>query len=215
MYIGDEGSVILSNFLRGCASIRALNLRGNKISPSGFVSIFSSLGENSVIAELSLEWNDIGRDSSGLQQLLEFCGRSQSIRKIDLRNNSINAVDGDILGQLIRENHSLVFMDLRWNALGNKGARVILDAVRNSKNILKVDLNGNTVSDELIRELQDCLESNIKADPNALKNYENIFAGQTRQNLVPNGTHEFSSSDNRGMTSEGFLNGHQHVSFLA
>jgi Ran GTPase-activating protein (RanGAP) involved in mRNA processing and transport len=208
MYIGDEGSVILSNFLRNCSSVRSLNLRGNKISPSGFVSIFNALGDNSVIGELSLEWNDIGRDSSGLQQLLELCKRSQSIRKIDLRNNSINAVDGDILGQVIRENHSLVFMDLRWNALGNKGARVMLDAVRNSKNILKLDLNGNTVSDELIRELHDCLESNVKADPNALKNYENIFAGRTRENMVGGGTHEFSSSDNRGMTSDGFAAGH-------
>jgi hypothetical protein len=73
MYIGDEGASILAGFLRQNTHIRTLLLDGNKITPSGFAAIFSSLSLNSSLTEISARFNSLGNgDTSGLAALYEF-----------------------------------------------------------------------------------------------------------------------------------------------
>lgn len=199
MYIGDEGAVILANFQRNCPTIKSLNLRGNKISPSGFVSIFGGLMDNQILSELSLEWNDMGKDSSGQIQLAEYAKIARSLRKLDLRNNGISGQDTDSIGKVIRDCKTLVYIDLRWNALGNKGGKILLDAIQTNNSLLKVEQNGNTISDDILTQIGIELEEHIKQDPNGLRNYEDIFmktVGGTSANFYSGG--HSSSIENTG-----------------
>lgn len=43
MYIGDEGAIELAAFIRGQPNISMIDLKGNNISPRGFIELFNSL----------------------------------------------------------------------------------------------------------------------------------------------------------------------------
>ena len=134
---------------------------------------------------MSLEWNDMGKESSGLMGLLDFVSMNKSLRKLDLRNNSITGVEADTLAKILKSSQSLVMIDLRWNALGNKGAKILYDAVKNSPWILKLDLNGNTISEEILREIDAEIEMHNKANPQGLRNTPDIFNGTNTMTSGP------------------------------
>lgn len=71
-YVGDEGAMVLANFLRNNPHIKTLSIRGNKIGPTGFTAICEALRGNIEISNISVEWNEIGKEARGLAALYEF-----------------------------------------------------------------------------------------------------------------------------------------------
>ena len=125
--------------------------------------------------------------------LLDFISLNRSLTKLDLRNNSISGVEADTLAKAQKSSQSQALIDLRWNTLGNKGAKILYEAMKACPWVLKLDQNGNTISEEILREIDAEIEMHNKANPNGLRNHEDIFIKTNTMTSGFNGTDGFRS----------------------
>lgn len=84
------------------------------------------------------------------------------MKRVDLRNNSINGLDVEPLAGLFVANQSINSMNLSFNELGNKGASTLIDGLKKNNHLIRLDLNGNNVSDAIQEEIDGLLRQNGK-----------------------------------------------------
>jgi len=65
-----------------------------------------------------LEWNQIGRDESGMEAINEVCEFLGTVEELDLQNNKLGKESGKAISELLRMGNSrLRYLDLKWNEL--------------------------------------------------------------------------------------------------
>lgn len=165
-YIRDEGCKILGDFLAINPEISHLELKGNNITSKGLVFILEGLQQNFKIKSMNLEWNYLGMEPSGLELLVNFLKKNQSLQHLDLKNNKISGNDaGRVLGELLTSSKSLLVLDLRWNEIGTLGAKSILAGLKENSSLKVLELAGNNVSEDILQEISSILEKNRQSNP--------------------------------------------------
>lgn len=65
-----------------------------------------------------MEWNQIGRDESGMEAINEVCEFLGTVEELDLQNNKLGKESGKAISELLRMGNSrLRYLDLKWNEL--------------------------------------------------------------------------------------------------
>lgn len=160
MSFGDDGARLLGEFLEKNRQVEALELRGNAISSEGFVNICEGLFGNNSLKSFSVEWNNIGSGTRGVEMLADFIAQNNSLEYLDLRNNKLNTSAAPSISEIVRNTISLSTLDLRWNELGNHGAKAILEALETNSKIQYIELGGNNITEDLIGQINSRLEHN-------------------------------------------------------
>jgi len=160
MSFGDDGARLLGEFLDKNKQVEAIELRGNSISSEGFVNICEGLFGNNSLKTISVEWNNLGSGTRGIEIFSEFIAQNNSLEYLDLRNNKLNTSAAHAISNIIRNTISLATLDLRWNELGNHGAKAILEALEQNSKIQHIELGGNNITEDLIGQINSRLEQN-------------------------------------------------------
>ncbi len=64
--IGDEGCIVLANFLNKYTTVTDLELKGNNIGGAGITAIANLIRNNYSLKSISLAWNNLGMHENGL-----------------------------------------------------------------------------------------------------------------------------------------------------
>ncbi|OMJ83411.1 hypothetical protein SteCoe_15680 [Stentor coeruleus] len=158
-FIGDEGCIMVAQFLRENLGVHNLELRGNSISSEGLRQLASVFRGQNFIRSISLEWNNIG---DGVGALTESLIYSSNLQNLDLRNNRIGPDGASYISRFIETSSSIVKIDLRWNEIGVLGAKKILSSISRSRSLKTIDLSGNKIPEDLILQIEQQLKGEEK-----------------------------------------------------
>ena len=152
-FLGDSGAERLAEFLSNNFYYTEIKLRGNNISSRGFTMICNALKRSTHLESLSCEWNLIGDQLKGLEELHSLVQRVPTIQSLDFRNNRINSTAAHIICSIIRDALHLRHFDLSWNEIGQEGGLQILETLRQKKRPINVELKGNKIDPEVLKEI--------------------------------------------------------------
>lgn len=158
-FIGDEGCIMVAQFLRENLGVHSLELRGNSISSEGLRQLASVFRGQNFIRNISLEWNNIG---DGVGALTESLIYSNNLQNLDLRNNRIGPDGASYISRFIETSSSIVKIDLRWNEIGVLGAKKLLSSISRSRSLKTIDLSGNKIPEDLILQIEQQLKGEEK-----------------------------------------------------
>lgn len=164
-FIGDEGCLLVGQYLKENLGVHTLELRGNSITIEG-LRYLSPVLRQSFVRSISLEWNNIG---DGVGVLTEALCYNSSIQSLDLRNNRISPDGASHLARLIENSTTLTRIDLRWNELGVLGGKKILAAVPRSRSLKNIELSGNKIPEDIIMQIEQQLRTEEKYSRNEEK----------------------------------------------
>lgn len=165
-YIRDEGCKILGDFLAINPEISHLELKGNNITSKGLAFILEGLQQNFKVKSMNLEWNYLGMEPSGIEMLVNFLKKNQSLQYLDLKNNKIAGNNaGAALGELLTSSKSLMVLDLRWNEIGTLGAKSLLAGLKENSTLKVLELAGNNIPEDILQEIVSILEKNRQNNP--------------------------------------------------
>ncbi len=88
-FFGDVGVEELARQLENNATVKSLDLRGNRIGGSGARALAAMLERNTALQRFCVEWNSLGTDAAAFEELASAVGRSPSLKEVDLRNNRL------------------------------------------------------------------------------------------------------------------------------
>ena len=157
-FLGDRKAHEVAERLKSDDEVRTLVMRGNNIGAEGAVALSDMLKVNRGLTSVNLEWNHIGYSDHAMASLSAALEVNDSVRELDLRNNSINHEGARVLSQGLSLNTTLHKLDLRWNGIGDAGAAAIAAAIRSGRSGLQtILLAGNKCSDESVRDVEAAL----------------------------------------------------------
>ncbi|OMJ85977.1 hypothetical protein SteCoe_12611 [Stentor coeruleus] len=185
-FIGNEGCIIVSQFLHENISVYNLELRGNNISSEGLRHLGNVFRGQNFIRSISLEWNNIG---DGIGALTESLIYSNNLQNLDLRNNRIGPEGASYISKFIENSTSIVKIDLRWNEIGVLGAKKLLSSISQSRSLKIIDLSGNKIPEDLILQIEQQLKGEEK-----LKKIENKYKTEVR---LPRTENRYPKSEDR------------------
>jgi len=144
-FFGDVGIAELAKLMKDNTSVKALDLRGNRIGAIGAVALAKMLKENSSLEALCVEWNSLGSDVGSFEALAAAIGESASLRTVDLRNNRLSDQCALALFRALKFNTSIHTVDLRWNNITHVLVSTIIDTLRHNQTIDTLQLSGNAL----------------------------------------------------------------------
>ena len=174
-FIGDEGCILVAQYLRENLGVHSLELRGNSITFEGLKSLASVLRSQSFVRNISLEWNNIG---DGIGILTDALIYNNSIQSLDLRNNRIGPDGAGHIARFIENSSSIIKIDLRWNELGVLGAKKLLISIPRSRSLKNIELSGNKIPEDLILQIESIVKSEdkyLKSDEKYAKTEEKFY----------------------------------------
>ncbi|KAM4662735.1 leucine-rich repeat-containing protein 45 isoform 2-T2 [Discoglossus pictus] len=140
--------------------IKHLDLKGNNLRTEGAEALGKLLRQNSSMTSLTLEWNNLGVSEHGFSLFCDGLAYSQTLQKLDLRNNQINHKGAEELSMALRRNFTLQELDLRWNNIGLLGGRAILSCLETNRSLRKLELSGNNIPSDLLKAIEQGIEHN-------------------------------------------------------
>ncbi len=117
---GDEGGVLLANWLRLNSSIKLLEMIDTKITLHTCKAFSNALQSNETLNTVTLDYNDLGDE--GAQYLSIGLSWNPSIANLSLKYCNITENGGVVIGnEMIGKNQSLVSLNLQGNPIGPNG----------------------------------------------------------------------------------------------
>jgi Ran GTPase-activating protein (RanGAP) involved in mRNA processing and transport len=116
--IGDGAAAALARVIPGC-SLTALDLSWNEINSAGAAALAEALLLNTTIASLDLSWNAIGSTSDKTRRvatsLAALLSQNTTLTHLDLSQNQLSSADCGVIGEGLRNNHSLLGLHITGN----------------------------------------------------------------------------------------------------
>eukprot|EP01012_Entosiphon_sulcatum_P049455 TRINITY_DN68078_c0_g1_i1.p1 TRINITY_DN68078_c0_g1~~TRINITY_DN68078_c0_g1_i1.p1 ORF type:complete len:352 (-),score=104.51 TRINITY_DN68078_c0_g1_i1:46-1101(-) len=158
--IGDDGVMVIAEFLKRDQRLRTLELLNNSISAKGCTFLGRMLTQNDTLTNLMLDHNDLGDD--GIAALGEGLKWNSSVAHLSLQYCGIGPSGGEAIAKTIIRSSSVRELFLKGNAIGPTGVIAVAHAVAKSMVLQKLDLSDNAfgIDLEAIEALRDGIESN-------------------------------------------------------
>eukprot|EP01133_Synstelium_polycarpum_P014187 gene14187-16727_t len=143
----DEASRLFGQAFATNTSIVSLSLNLNDLGDVFGAALGLSLLSNNTLCLLDLSNNSIGLD--GATHIVSALETNQTLRLVNLcQNNKITNAIGQVVGQVLRSNHSLVQLELAGVGMSNTGAIAIADAIAANVHLRRLNLGDNAIQDE-------------------------------------------------------------------
>eukprot|EP00818_Percolomonas_sp_WS_P007855 CAMPEP_0117449266 /NCGR_PEP_ID=MMETSP0759-20121206/7855_1 /TAXON_ID=63605 /ORGANISM="Percolomonas cosmopolitus, Strain WS" /LENGTH=344 /DNA_ID=CAMNT_0005241733 /DNA_START=107 /DNA_END=1142 /DNA_ORIENTATION=+ len=158
--LGDEGAVILGEWLRPNCHLKHLELLDNRIGVRGCASLSSALHHNECLTHLIMDYNDMGDE--GASVLSVGVSWNPTLQVLSLKYCGIGAEGAETIAtEVIGKSQSIVDLDLQGNPLSPKGVASIGKALKETK-LQKLSLADTSFGQSVnaIRALADGIQAN-------------------------------------------------------
>jgi len=155
--VGNVGATALGSFLRSSAPmLKKLSIDfvsssrndSDSISSQGWVSLFSSLQDNTNLNLSSLSLHENKIDDEGLQLLVQMVSSMKSLKFLDLYYNDLVTPTGwQVLSDYLQSNCSLKELYLHSNNINDDTLVEFTNALRNNKSLKYLDV-GDSPDDD-------------------------------------------------------------------
>lgn len=157
--LGDSDAAALSEVLRSeNSSIETLILTRNLIGPKGADAIGEALNTNTTLKCLSLDSNDIGKNSKVRPRaFLAMLRANRILKRLHIEKNMV----GDELCHALSENQNSVLYDLQLgkNGITDEGASDLAKFLLQNDNLRAIKLTGNSIGDNGIIQLVNAIRN--------------------------------------------------------
>mmetsp|Transcript_39307 Transcript_39307/g.61263 ORF Transcript_39307/g.61263 Transcript_39307/m.61263 type:complete len:243 (-) Transcript_39307:307-1035(-) len=177
--IKEAWAANLSKSLDSCSSLTLLNLRDNKIGPSGTEALSKVLRQNEGLTELNLSGNEI--QPAGASALCHGLECSVLLKKLDLSFNSLFEEGCLALIPVIQTCTNLTFLSLRSNKVlrqsaGEKSGLGIWGLLDLSYVPTEVNLNDNQIDEFTVSRFKRVFENKRHLITNPELPFDSIIA---------------------------------------
>lgn len=176
--LGDEGAIVLSEWIKVNASLQHLELRNNDFTCRGGKALAEALTVNVVLKHLDLHSNNLGAE--GGKALAEAVKVNSTLQHLDLTFNNLGSEGGKALAEALKTNIGLQKLDLRYNYLGSEVGKFLADALKVNATLLHLDLRDNNLGAEGGTALADALKVNA-----SLQHLNIAFNGLSYGSSIP------------------------------
>ncbi|CAD2215878.1 hypothetical protein AGDE_02804 [Angomonas deanei] len=188
----DESCQKIGEMLKSNKSLEMLDLRLNNISVGGMKEICKGLEQNQTLREIILSGNPLGPigadelskclckhqrsalttvdlsscnlGTTGGARIAVLLRSSNSIRELNLSDNSLDDESAIALASGMKFSVSLTTADLSCNDIGEEGASHLVEAINENINILSVTIHGNKVHRIVQNKLENLIEERLSAN---------------------------------------------------
>eukprot|EP00359_Climacostomum_virens_P001679 CAMPEP_0204897674 /NCGR_PEP_ID=MMETSP1397-20131031/869_1 /ASSEMBLY_ACC=CAM_ASM_000891 /TAXON_ID=49980 /ORGANISM="Climacostomum Climacostomum virens, Strain Stock W-24" /LENGTH=860 /DNA_ID=CAMNT_0052065451 /DNA_START=87 /DNA_END=2668 /DNA_ORIENTATION=+ len=169
--MGDDYAKALGEGLAHIQSVETLDLKSNRLTESGSVTILSRLKTGN-LQELNLSENQLGLktfdllvellddskcklkklnlDSTGIKtnSVMKLCDvliYNSSLGRLSLAKNRINETAARAIGNMLKANSTLKNLDLHWNQVRGPGMESIFGGLMSNNTLKVLDLSWNAL----------------------------------------------------------------------
>lgn len=155
--LGPEGSSNIASTISGLKNLREFICGRNRLEDKGATNMSRALSELTTIEVLKLNQNGIRVE--GIKKLVDALeANRESLRELDLSDNTIKSEGADALGQVISKSPNLEILRLDDCILENEGFSMICDSISKSPallNLTQATFEGNEICGHKIIDLID------------------------------------------------------------
>ena len=154
----DGARVLARSFCHYGQSLRKLDISNNNIGSTGASAVADALNHCTHLEELTVSHNELKMDGARVLAR-SFCHYAQSLRKLDISNNSIGSTCASAVADALNHCTHLEELTVSHNELKMDGARVLASSFCHyAQSLRKLDISNNTIDTYAIAsELQHCV----------------------------------------------------------
>jgi len=162
--IGDEEAKEVAQFLieTPISSLKSLKLAKNNIGDEGVKWILSALDHPSCnhITDLNLGFNKMTEKSGNV--IGEFLAQNTTLINLDVSFNHLGNTGVQAICDGMKKNDTLEYLDLNHTRLsGEEGGEILKDMLVKNTSLIHLELSYNDLGDEGVRAMVDGIESTL------------------------------------------------------
>lgn len=143
--LGDEGVAQLAHaLLHENSSLQVLDLRSNNMELEGTISLSELLKGSTTLRRICLGGNHIGND--GVKVLAGGLSSNTALRQLDLQGTGIGPTGAQSISEMLAENQNLHELNLSFNYLGDQGVTAIAKVLSINTTLRKLSLRRTNMS---------------------------------------------------------------------
>ncbi|XP_026863835.2 leucine-rich repeat-containing protein 34 isoform X2 [Electrophorus electricus] len=135
----DNDLLVLSKLLRNNSTVKALDVRYNRISDKGAVHIADLLQDNVALHSIDLMCNNIGVE--GAERIAKSLHQNATLKRLRMTGNKIENKGGMHFASMLQINNTLAELDLSDCDLGTQSVIAFSIVLNNNRSIRSVNVS--------------------------------------------------------------------------
>jgi len=161
--IGDAGMTKIVSALTDHKKVKSLDVGDCHLGDDAISSLCSLLKANKSVVELTLTGNREVSDM-GWSQMAMVIAHGCHLKQLYLDYNIIGDFGAGLFAVALSSSKHLEVLDLEGSRITDAGADLLCDALENyNSNMREINLAENSISEDIVAEIKECLQENIKA----------------------------------------------------
>ena len=159
--IGDDASILISNFIKKSKKISILLLRKNSITEIGMKVLAEGVMQDSCLIDFDIAFNNLG--NKGCSYISDVLQKAKNLKKLFISGNGISKQGIEVMYDSIIKHNNLYYISLINNQINdNEAIKLLLDAVMGNKVIKKLNMGYNKFDNDNSKYISEFISNDIK-----------------------------------------------------
>ena len=146
--ISDDGTLIISGYLKDIDTLQQLNMSHNKISVNGAKILADAIQANATLQILDISYCGISDD--GVVDISDGLKNNNSLQTLKMSHNKITSKGPKALAEAIQVNTTLQTLDISYCGIPDDGVVVISESCKNNKTLQKLIISWKSSQDDTV-----------------------------------------------------------------